>query len=429
MQLIDLGTFTSLSSSNATVINTWTQVAGVSGNDGVLFHGGLYAPTLIGAGVVPQDMNSLLPPGGFGQIVGYLIVGPDPSTDIHAFVWDSLGGTKDIHSSLFGGASAMGMSNAYGVNNLGQVVGSKAPPGQPQSAYLWNLGNVVELQPHIQTPGDNAESVAYDINDAGEIVGTVYWTVPAISKGDSQVFRYIANGDTWLMDPYLGDGAPTSINNDGAVVGNFWSGIVTQNPKAFLWTASGDVSSIPPLGIGEFNDAKDINDQGTAVGWSDTVVRSNPADDASGQRRAFIWDEAHGSRDLNSLVTPLNPEWVLTEANAVNAFGSIVGQGLFNGQMHAYELRGEGQPNLGSQVIGQLAAIIAEITDNSRRRPVRSTHLLPHIHPWGPGDPPPYLLTAVLSQMALGVGGARQQEAVTSRLMAIVQEILGRGPH
>ncbi len=73
--------------------------------------------------------------------------------------------------------------------------------------------------------------------------------------------------------------------------------------------------------------AHDVNNYGQVVG---RVV--DPTIDV-----AFIWDSGNGIRDLNTLIDP-SLGWHLTEANAINDNGQIVGWGEHNGQTRAFLL-------------------------------------------------------------------------------------------
>lgn len=53
--------------------------------------------------------------------------------------------------------------------------------------------------------------------------------------------------------------------------------------------------------------------------------------------KAFIWDMAHGMKDLCSLI-PQHSGWILYEANAINNAGYIVGKGSYHGKDRLYLL-------------------------------------------------------------------------------------------
>jgi probable HAF family extracellular repeat protein len=80
----------------------------------------------------------------------------------------------------------------------------------------------------------------------------------------------------------------------------------------------------------DFSWATGINDDGQVVGYSYGQLPFTP-DNAT---HAFIYAN-HTMYDLNMLL-PVNSGWILTQANAINNFGQIVGQGIINGQNHAF---------------------------------------------------------------------------------------------
>ena len=177
-----------------------------------------------------------------------------------------------------------------------------------------------------------------------------------------------------------------AINNTtGQVVGSAQT--VAGDPNAmhpFLWTAGGtdgvpsnpqmkDLGSLVPGGNGS---ASDLNDSGTVVGWSDSGqfdAYGNPIKHAflwengsmtdlqitkgdhwdltinnsrvvvgveatsAGPDRAFVWDQAHGVRDLNGLV-PSGLGAELRYASAVNSQGQIVANGFNGSTEYAYLL-------------------------------------------------------------------------------------------
>src|SRR5437660_7681384 len=80
--------------------------------------------------------------------------------------------------------------------------------------------------------------------------------------------------------------------------------------------------------LGGSSYAYGINDSGTIVGYSWTPNSDHP--------HAFVY--LNGMMiDLNSLI-PSGAGWELLEAYGINNGGQIVGEGLLNGQSHAFRL-------------------------------------------------------------------------------------------
>jgi len=131
--------------------------------------------------------------------------------------------TLEILPNLTGGTS-----EAYGINDAGQVVG-RASTRRGSNAVLWEAGEIVNLG----TLGGDT-STAYAINSKGQIVG------------DS---------------------------------------MVGQGTHAFLWD-SGGMKDLGALG-GSFSTAQDINDSGHIVGYSRVDGKSNAFVWMSGEMKRF----------------------------------------------------------------------------------------------------------------------------------------------
>ena len=90
-------------------------------------------------------------------------------TPSHAFLWS--GGVLHDLGTLPGHA----VSQARGVNNLHQVVGLSAPPGIQgffdSRAFLWDRGAMIDLNTPATAAAGWVLAAAFDINDAGQIVG------------------------------------------------------------------------------------------------------------------------------------------------------------------------------------------------------------------------------------------------------------------
>ena len=96
-----------------------------------------------------------------GQVVGHAYVA---SGIYHAFLWEN-GVMRDL--GTLGGSSG---SDAYGINASGQVVGSSYAAGGWAHAFLWEDGVMYDLNSLIPS-GSGVLGGAYGINDLGQIVG------------------------------------------------------------------------------------------------------------------------------------------------------------------------------------------------------------------------------------------------------------------
>ncbi len=308
---------------------------------------------------IARDINDL------GQVVGEATTLSGGSSQ--AFVWEN-GVLTNLDSR------AVGNSTAWGINDLGQVVGTtdRVSDGL-RSAMLWSGGVETNIADAL---GATSNSVAWDTNHAGHIVGQA-----TIGGLFSRGYRYEEGAGLLAFDDDSNfDGsAYMGVNEAGIAVGHQFrlfqgsigvasvpdgSGGFTRNfelPRdpgpvaqsfgmpanergviagfandgfgpvmATIWTpepitpptAEAGVTIRPTvLGTLEaFNgsEAYDINDLGLVVGKS--------FDDALPDPRATVWIEGE-IFDLNDFL-PANSEWeTLLEAFAVNNHGDVVGVG------------------------------------------------------------------------------------------------------
>jgi probable HAF family extracellular repeat protein len=185
------------------------------------------------------------------------------------------------------GTLGEGWSRAFGINDLGRVVGesnslSGPYPGQPH-AFLWRAKTGMQ---DLGTLG--IWSWAYDVNNKLEIVGrtsTTYYEDHAFfwNKKIGMIDIGVLNGgdDVWAL----------GINDLSEVVGesNVSSGVY----HAFMWTQDNGMTDLHTLGNlgGDWSGARDINHKGQIVGWSET---------ASGDFHAVIWSRDGEIRDLGT---------------------------------------------------------------------------------------------------------------------------------
>jgi probable HAF family extracellular repeat protein len=152
-------------------------------------------------------------------------------------------------------------SAAYGINDLGQVVGSSGKSDGSGAAYLWHSSVMTEL------PGlDGGATWAWKINNSGQIVGSSARLMPFPGTGVISGYRQpvtwtsgaltqLPTFDIGILDPVRGDAM--AINSSGQLVGNVFN-------TSALWSGG----SIANIGIADSNSfATSINDTGQVVGY------------------------------------------------------------------------------------------------------------------------------------------------------------------
>jgi probable HAF family extracellular repeat protein len=222
---------------------------------------------------------------------------------------------------MLAGANA---AAANDVNDAGVIVGGSGSTstGTYFRAVRWTNGVIQDLG---ALPGD-ARSYAYAINSLGQVVGSGY----ARNHFHERAFLYT----TSMTDlGTLGGSASVAydINDAGVVVGQADPSGDT-GAHAFRWS-NGVMHDLGTLG-GANSVAYGINNAGQVVGQSQT---------ASGAGHAFLYENGVMT-DLNDLIDPASG-WVLLYANAINESGQIVGSGLINGQQHGFLLGSIPEPS------------------------------------------------------------------------------------
>jgi probable HAF family extracellular repeat protein len=152
--------------------------------------------------------------------------------------------------TVVGGADSV----AYDVNNRGQVVGYMAA-GATYHAFLYDAGVLNDLGAL-----GNGESYAYRLNESGVVVGTSYV--------DDQPYAFTyANGAMTALSTgplsYAND-----INNAGVIAGTY-AGTDSDGfyqPHAYTY-AGGAVTDLGTLGYGSYGNA--INDHGQVAGTAE----------------------------------------------------------------------------------------------------------------------------------------------------------------
>lgn len=111
-------------------------------------------------------------------------------------------------------------TEAYGINNVGQIVGYYDRGGGPSHGYLLSGG----AYNTIDVPGFAVATVLRSINDSGQIVGWDYINLPQYMRAPNAAFR-LSNGSFSAIKEISGRSVdyiyPYGINNAGQVVGHF----------------------------------------------------------------------------------------------------------------------------------------------------------------------------------------------------------------
>jgi len=248
---------------------------------------------------------------GTGMVVGRA---QTSYANYHAVLWLN-GAPTDLTPSS-------NTAYAAGVNGLGQIVGTN----NGAKGFLWQNSVLTEL-------GDfgGGCSTAYDIDDAGQIVGAACNT--EVNRSGSPWHAALwHNGAVFDLGklPGMDDSAANAINSVGQIVGS--SGRMDPDTYEVFQTAflyeNGVMNPLPVPSWEAY--ASDINDSGVIVG----TMR---AGGGPSNYHAYVY--ANGvATNLNSLI-PSGSPLHLMYGRSINNAGHIVGTAIdAQGRQHAYLL-------------------------------------------------------------------------------------------
>jgi probable HAF family extracellular repeat protein len=204
-------------------------------------------------------------------------------------------------------------SNAYDINNHGQIVGSSKNVAGQVHAFLYTDGAWQDLGTLAGTT-----SAAYGINDLGQVVGSSSISTTYTSRRGA--FLWSGGVMTQLSLPGIYSSA-WDINNSGQIVGQYRDPN-DLNDKAFL-LSGGEMTTLT-LG-GSYSYAFAINDNGQVTGY---------AQSSDGWDHAFLYD-------INSKVmTDLGTMgWLYSLGNGLNDLAQVVGRSTYTTSENQHAFR------------------------------------------------------------------------------------------
>jgi uncharacterized membrane protein len=191
-------------------------------------------------------------------------------------------------------------SGALALNEAGIVVGeSEAPEGGILGlAVRWTgTGG-----PQALASVASVASRAYDINEAGKIVGSAAFDS---SLNDRAFLWTQQQGLVPLAEPAVVSWAER-INEHGLVIGQIYD--EPTSPNGFIWSPDIGFTLFAPYGPGSSR-AGGLNNRGQVVGSIDN--------------RAVLWTRAQGFVDLNTRIPGAPPELELWHAEGISDSGVI----------------------------------------------------------------------------------------------------------
>jgi probable HAF family extracellular repeat protein len=265
-KMTDLGTLGG-TNSDARSINNSTQVVGQADTGAVDASGNPIGHAFLWQNGVMTDLGTLGGTGGSGaydintsgQVVGAAATASNASD---AFVWQN--GVMTDLNSLLPANSGWILSSATGINDNGQITGEGTINGQGR-AYLFSGGAITNLG-NLGGPGS---SIAHGLNNSGQVVG-----LGSVSNIQSFAFLYTAGVMTNLGSLNGGSSADSEafdINKATQVVGLSTYGTHgLLDPHAALWQNGQitDLNKVIAKNSGwVLGKAFGINDTGCIAGW------------------------------------------------------------------------------------------------------------------------------------------------------------------
>lgn len=185
-------------------------------------------------------------------------------------------------------------SKAFAINDAGDIVGQSA-----EKIIVWRGGKPIDL-------GGCCGGIPHDVNGHSTVVGQIN-----DKSGHYAAFEWdAARGLKSIAPPNAAASFAVAINGKGHVL------VKAFTPNAVFLRREGKLTAVKL--------SPEFASQALALNDCDVIVGEFGA--SSEWNHAFIWDEAHGFRNLNTLVDA-GSEWNLETALSINNRGGIVGIG------------------------------------------------------------------------------------------------------
>ena len=244
------------------------------------------------------------------------------ASDINAFRVDANQSTMIDLGTLSGSPNSYAW--AFGINDKGQVVGESYTTNNFSGFQIIRAFCTAADQPINPTTDDlgtfpgGTSSVAYGINDNGQVVGGAN---TGGSANAEHAFLYSGGSMQDLGTLPGGKGSEAhAVNNIGQVVG--YADTSSGLEDAFLYSG-GSMQDLGTLLGATQSEALGINNSGRVVGYATAGadIYGDPIN------RAFVYIGSGSIEDLNNLISP-SSGWTLEEATGINDSGQICGYGI-----------------------------------------------------------------------------------------------------
>jgi len=238
-----------------------------------------------------------------------------------------------------------GYAVAAGINDSDTFVGYSSFPSDFMYAFrhLTGQGTLFNRLLYI-IDLNGGQSYAYGINNGGGLNNSgivVGMAQPNEHTADFHAMDATETNYSMWSDMGTMGGANScalAINDNNITVG--WSETpVGHNVRnAFKHTPPAN-QNVAMFGVGKLNNSTDnlgtlggLNSESHAININNVVV--GQSDVVSGGTHAFFYTTQ--MFDLNNYLDAASSGWILTQANGINDSNTIVGQGIINGEYHAF---------------------------------------------------------------------------------------------